>query len=325
MSSRTAARIAVLMGGRSAEREVSLVSGRECAAALRQEGFEVVEIDAGPDLASALAAATAGRRLQRAARPLGRGRLRPGHPRVAATSPTPIPACWPRRWPWTRPAPSRSSPPPGCRWRAGMIVCREQVRARASDAAALCGQAEQRGLVGRGLHRRRRAPTGRRSSPTTCPRRVLVEEYVAGRELTDDGDGRPGAGRHRHHRRRLVRLSRRSTRRAARGTWCRRTCRRRSPRPASTMRSARTEALGCRGVSRTDFRWDEARGLAGLDPPRDQHPAGHDADLAGAGAGGACGMSLRRRWCAGWWRTPRAPGEGAAAAATRRRRGCATG
>jgi D-alanine-D-alanine ligase len=23
-------------------------------------------------------------------------------------------------------------------------------------------------------------------------------------------------------------------------------------------------ALGCRGVSRTDFRWDEARGLAGL-------------------------------------------------------------
>ena len=57
MSSRTAARIAVLKGGRSAEREVSLVSGRECAAALRQEGFEVVEIDAGPDLAAALAAA----------------------------------------------------------------------------------------------------------------------------------------------------------------------------------------------------------------------------------------------------------------------------
>ena len=57
MSSRTAARIAVLMGGRSAERDVSLVSGRECAAALRQEGFDVVEIDAGDDLASALAAA----------------------------------------------------------------------------------------------------------------------------------------------------------------------------------------------------------------------------------------------------------------------------
>jgi D-alanine-D-alanine ligase len=54
MSSRTAARIAVLMGGRSAEREVSLSSGRECAAALRQEGFEVVEVDAGADVARAL-------------------------------------------------------------------------------------------------------------------------------------------------------------------------------------------------------------------------------------------------------------------------------
>ncbi|MEM8572020.1 MAG: D-alanine--D-alanine ligase [Pseudomonadota bacterium] len=54
MSSRTEARIAVLKGGFSAERDVSLVSGRECAAALRKEGYDVVEIDAGPDLVSAL-------------------------------------------------------------------------------------------------------------------------------------------------------------------------------------------------------------------------------------------------------------------------------
>lgn len=47
-------RAAVLMGGPSAEREVSLSSGRECAAALRGEGFEVVELDAGPDLAERL-------------------------------------------------------------------------------------------------------------------------------------------------------------------------------------------------------------------------------------------------------------------------------
>ncbi|KUJ79371.1 D-alanine--D-alanine ligase [Ruegeria profundi] len=38
------------MGGPSAEREVSLSSGRECATALVGEGFEVVELDAGPDL-----------------------------------------------------------------------------------------------------------------------------------------------------------------------------------------------------------------------------------------------------------------------------------
>lgn len=43
-------RVAVLLGGRSAEREVSLVSGRLCAEALRGEGFDVVEIDAAEDL-----------------------------------------------------------------------------------------------------------------------------------------------------------------------------------------------------------------------------------------------------------------------------------
>ncbi|HTQ14347.1 MAG TPA: D-alanine--D-alanine ligase [Rhizomicrobium sp.] len=38
-------RVAVLLGGRSAEREVSLSSGAGCARALRGEGFDVVEID----------------------------------------------------------------------------------------------------------------------------------------------------------------------------------------------------------------------------------------------------------------------------------------
>lgn len=50
MSSRTSPKVAVLMGGPSAEREVSLSSGRECAAALRDVGFEVIEVDAGRDL-----------------------------------------------------------------------------------------------------------------------------------------------------------------------------------------------------------------------------------------------------------------------------------
>ena len=58
MSSRTITRIAVLYGGPSAEREVSLVSGRECAKALRAEGFEVSEIDAGDALCNDLRAAS---------------------------------------------------------------------------------------------------------------------------------------------------------------------------------------------------------------------------------------------------------------------------
>src|ERR1700709_2758576 len=47
-------RVAVLLGGRSAEREVSLSSGRGCADALRAEGFDVVEIDPGENLAQQL-------------------------------------------------------------------------------------------------------------------------------------------------------------------------------------------------------------------------------------------------------------------------------
>ena len=42
-------KVAVLMGGISAEREVSLTSGAQCAEALRAEGYDVAEIDAAPD------------------------------------------------------------------------------------------------------------------------------------------------------------------------------------------------------------------------------------------------------------------------------------
>lgn len=46
--------VAVLMGGWSAEREVSLSSGRECANALEGEGFRVTRVDVGHDLAAQL-------------------------------------------------------------------------------------------------------------------------------------------------------------------------------------------------------------------------------------------------------------------------------
>jgi len=55
MSSRTNPTVAVLMGGPSAEREVSLSTGRACAAALREYGYkDVIEVDAGPDLCAVL-------------------------------------------------------------------------------------------------------------------------------------------------------------------------------------------------------------------------------------------------------------------------------
>ncbi len=54
MSSGTPTKVAVLMGGPSAERGVSLSSGRDCAQALRDADYNVVELDAGPDLATQL-------------------------------------------------------------------------------------------------------------------------------------------------------------------------------------------------------------------------------------------------------------------------------
>jgi D-alanine-D-alanine ligase len=49
-SERAATTVAVLMGGFSSEREVSLATGRPCAEALRVAGYRVVEVDCGPDL-----------------------------------------------------------------------------------------------------------------------------------------------------------------------------------------------------------------------------------------------------------------------------------
>ena len=51
-------KVAVLYGGKSAEREVSLSSGRECIAGLRKAGFEVVPIEVTDDLAAVIHALT---------------------------------------------------------------------------------------------------------------------------------------------------------------------------------------------------------------------------------------------------------------------------
>jgi D-alanine-D-alanine ligase len=47
--------VAVLLGGLSAEREVSLRSGEACATALETQGFQVTRLDAGHDLGTMLA------------------------------------------------------------------------------------------------------------------------------------------------------------------------------------------------------------------------------------------------------------------------------
>src|ERR671934_1275088 len=48
--------VAVLMGGWSAEREISLRSGKACAEALARLGYQVTRIDVGRDIATVLSA-----------------------------------------------------------------------------------------------------------------------------------------------------------------------------------------------------------------------------------------------------------------------------
>ena len=55
MTTRKFSHVAVLMGGWSAEREVSLSSGKECAAALEAAGYRVTRVDVGRDIADVLA------------------------------------------------------------------------------------------------------------------------------------------------------------------------------------------------------------------------------------------------------------------------------
>jgi D-alanine-D-alanine ligase len=261
MSSRTPARIAVLKGGRSAERDVSLVSGRECAAALRQEGFEVVEIDAGPDVARVLAEA------------------RPDVVFNALHGRWGEDGCVQGILEWLEIPYTHSGV-------LASALAMDKDRAKAIFAAA--GLPVARGLITDREAARRGHPmeppyvvkpinegssvgvyivsegaNGPAQLGPEMPERVMVEEYVAGRELTTTVMGdralavtdiiaegwydyhakyAPGGSRH------VVPADLPATITDA--------C------LDHALRAHR--AIGCRGVSRTDFRWDERRGLAGL-------------------------------------------------------------
>ena len=130
-------RVAVLMGGWSAEREVSLVERRANAPRRSRDlGYDVAAIDVTRDLAGAARGADAAPDavLQRAARPRRRGRHDPGRARDAAHSLYPFGRRSPRRSRWTSRRRSASSPPPACR-------CAESVvdePAPSSPAAIRC-------------------------------------------------------------------------------------------------------------------------------------------------------------------------------------------
>ncbi len=263
MSSSGQPRIAVLMGGPSAEREVSLVTGELVAAALRDEGFEVVEIDAGPTLPADL----------------------------AREKPTAVYNALHGRWgedgcvqgllewlriPYTHSGVLASAlamdklKTKAAYRRAGLPVATDL---RCTKAEAMAAHPMEPPYVVKpynegssvGIYIVQAGANGPAKLSDDMPGEVMVEEYVPGRELTVsvlDGRGaiavtdiisntgwydyqaKYGEGGSRH----VVPAD--------------------LPEEITALcldYAARAhEVLGCRGVSRTDMRWDESRGADGL-------------------------------------------------------------
>jgi len=261
MSGRASPKVAVLMGGPSAEREVSLSTGQECATALRGEGFEVVEIDAGLDLCA---------------------RLQEVKPDVAFNA---LHGRWGEdgcvqgllEWlsiPYTHSGVLASA----------LAMDKQRIKAAYVEAglpvaeSKICAAEDvRRGHVmtppyvvqpnaegsSVGVYLVHEAANSPPQLGREMPAEVMVERFVPGRELTVtvvgdlaltvtdiltdgwydyDAKYKPGGSRHEVP----------------------------AQLPASVFQACLDyglkahEALGCRGVSRTDFRWDESRGLDGL-------------------------------------------------------------
>ncbi|WGV16243.1 D-alanine--D-alanine ligase [Fuscovulum ytuae] len=259
-SGRSVPLVAVLKGGLSAEREVSLVSGRECAKALREAGYEVVEVDCGLDLAARLA------------------EISPDvcfnalHGRWGEDGCVQGMLEW-MRIPYTHSGVLASSlamdkqrakdayRAAGLPIVESVVVPREVVEAgHVMPAPYVVKPVAEGSSVGVYIVREgANAPRMAAEMPAT----VMVEAYVPGRELTVsvlgdralcvtdiitdgwydyDAKYKPGGSRH------VVPAQLPDEITAACLDYA--------------LRAHR--ALGCRGLSRTDFRWDEGRGMAGL-------------------------------------------------------------
>ncbi|WP_282065011.1 D-alanine--D-alanine ligase [Aliiroseovarius marinus] len=261
MSGSSVSKVVVLMGGPSAEREVSLSSGEECAKALAGEGFDVVKIDAGPDLAE----------------------------RLKAEAPDVVFNALHGRWgedgcvqgllewlqiPYTHSGVLASSlamdkerakdtfRAAGLPVVASVLAGKDDVQARhVMEPPYVVKPYNEGSSVGIYI-----VQEGANTPPKlaeSMPDKVMVETYAPGRELTTtvmgdralgvtdiitdgwyDYDAKYAEGGSRHEIPANI--------------------------PADIEAACLDyalrahDALGCRGVSRTDFRWDEARGLDGL-------------------------------------------------------------
>lgn len=253
--------VAVIMGGLSAEYEVSLSSGRGCAEALREAGFRVSEVLAGADLPAQLA------------------KVKPDvvfnalHGRWGEDGCVQGLLEW-MQIPYTHSgvlssALAMDKQATKAAYRAAglpvvdsVIAPAEDVRQRHVMAPPYVVKPNNEGSSV-GVYLVQEAANGPPMLSEDMPAQVMVEQYVPGRELTASvlGD-RPltvtdivTEGWYDYH-----------AKYANGGSY--------HVVPAKVpdeifqacldYAMKAHDVLGCRGLSRTDFRWDEARGLDGL-------------------------------------------------------------
>ena len=290
-------RVAVLYGGISAEREVSLSSGKQVIAALREAGFDVQPIEVGADLGAVIAAldpkpdvvfnALHGR--------FGEDGTIQGvldwldipytHSGMRASASR-----------WTRKPRARCSSQPACRSRAAAWSNRRSskrpTRSRGPTSSSRSNEGSSVGveIIREGDNRRAEVARNWRYNGA-----ALVEEYIPGRELTVgvmgeralavteivashgfyDYESKYADGGSRHEVPARVHPE----------TYAR----------AMDIAVAAHRALGCRGASRADFRYDDTAGDAGpARAARSEHAARADADLAAARTGRASRHELPR-------------------------------
>ncbi len=288
-SSRQTPTVAVIMGGPSAEREVSLDTGHACAAALRERDYKVVEVDAGPDLCAVL----------------------------TDLKPDVVLNCLHGRWgedgcvqgmlewmglPYTHSGVLASALAMDKQrtkdvYRAhglpvveSVIALSDEVRARHVMAPPYVVKPNNEGSSV-GVYLVNKENNGPPQLDDQMPDEVMVEAFAPGRELTTtvmgdraltvtdilttgwyDYDAKYKEGGSSH----VV--------------------------PADVPQDIfdlcmeyalrAHNALGCRGVSRTDFRWDEAKGAAGLVLLETNTQPGMTATSLAPEQGAACGMSF---------------------------------
>ena len=249
------------MGGFSAEREVSLSSGAECAKALRVAGHDVIEIDAGRDLAAELV---------RVAPDVAFNAL---HGRWGEDGCVQGMLEW-LKIPYTHSGVLSSAlamdkqktkeayGAAGLPFVTSVLAGRDEIEAAHLMAPPYVVKPFNEGSSV-GVYIVKEAANGPPCLAPDLPEVLMVERYAPGRELTTTvmGDRALGVtdiitdGWYDYHAKYSVGGSRHEV-------------------PANipaeiteacldfALRAHR--ALGCRGLSRTDYRWDEARGLDGL-------------------------------------------------------------